>query len=134
MMCSHTPDTTSPIANPENPLTKPPAKAATQNRTRNSPSIEPSPAPTLFVLRLFHFAEGDLIEQHDAVGLGPEPDHAGIFEGGILDLEKLSAVEGHAEARATEIDAQDVPGVGRNFLVGSVATLAADNVERASNA
>ena len=28
MMCSHTPNTTRPIAKPERPLTKPPAKAA----------------------------------------------------------------------------------------------------------
>src|ERR1700730_2561551 len=39
MMCSHTPDTTSPIANPEKPLTKPPAKAARTNRVKKNPSI-----------------------------------------------------------------------------------------------
>src|SRR5882757_344827 len=136
MMCSHTPVTTRPIANPENPLTKPPAKAAKTKRTRNSPSIGRSPKAGLHssLPRLFRFAVGDLIEQRHAVGLGPKPDLAGIGEGGILDLEQLSAIEGHAEARAAEVDAQAVPGVGRNLDIGSVASLAADNVERTSDA
>src|SRR5882757_6241102 len=117
-----TPDTTSPIANPENPLTKPPAKAAKQKRTRNSPSIGRFPQPGLHSSssRLFRFAVGELIEQRHAVGLGPQPDFAGIGKGGILDLEKLFAIEGHAEARTAEVDAQAVPGVGWNLDIGSV--------------
>src|SRR4051812_4112970 len=100
MICSHTPDTTSPIANPENPLTKPPAKAAKQKRSRNTPSIGRSPQPGLHSSSscLFRFAVGDLIEQRHTVGLGPQPELAGIDKGGILDLEQLFAVEGHAEA------------------------------------
>jgi hypothetical protein len=43
MMCSHTPDTTRPIANPEKPLTKPPAKAAKTKRVKTDPSIGRSP-------------------------------------------------------------------------------------------
>src|ERR1700735_4661108 len=39
MMCSHTPDTTRPIAKPEKPLTKPPAKAAKAKRVKTSPSM-----------------------------------------------------------------------------------------------
>src|SRR5882672_6964993 len=134
MTCSQTPDTTSPIANPENPLTKPPAKAAKQKSSRNSPSIGRSPKAYFSSTRLLRFSVGDLIEQHHAVGLSPQPDLAGIGEGGIFDLEQLFAIEGHAEARAAEVDAQAVPGVGRNLDVDSVASLAADNVERASHA
>src|SRR5882757_2107102 len=135
MICSQTPDTTSPIANPENPLTKPPAKAAQQKRTRNSPSIGRSPPKSYFSsIRLLRFSVGNLIEQHHAVGLSPQPDLAGIGEGGIFDLEQLVAVEGHAEARAAEVNAQALPRVGRNLDVGAVPSLAADNVERASDA
>src|SRR4051794_29960299 len=43
MMCSHMPDTTRPIANPEKPLTKPPVKAARTKRVRTNPSIGRSP-------------------------------------------------------------------------------------------
>src|ERR1700694_446885 len=43
MMCSHTPETTRPIANPEKPLTNPPAKAATTKRVKTHPSIGRSP-------------------------------------------------------------------------------------------
>src|SRR4051812_11166815 len=43
MTCSQTPDTTRPIANPENPLTKPPAKAARTKRVKTIPSIGRSP-------------------------------------------------------------------------------------------
>jgi hypothetical protein len=39
MMGSQIPETTSPIANPEKPLTKPPAKAASTNRGKPNPSI-----------------------------------------------------------------------------------------------
>src|SRR5690242_16066664 len=39
MMCSHTPDTTMPIAKPENPLTKPPTKAAQAKRVKTNPSM-----------------------------------------------------------------------------------------------
>src|ERR1700684_1277908 len=43
MMRSHTPDTTRPIAKPEKPLTKPPAKAARAKRVKTSPSISSLP-------------------------------------------------------------------------------------------
>jgi hypothetical protein len=76
----------------------------------------------------------DLIEQRHAVGLGPQPDFAGIGKGGILDLEKLFAIEGHAETRTAEVDAQAVPGVGWNLDIGSVPSASPDNVERASHA
>src|SRR3954471_8939574 len=39
MMCSHTPDTTRPMANPEKPLTKPPASAASAKRAKTGPSM-----------------------------------------------------------------------------------------------
>src|SRR5215475_11289260 len=39
MMCSQMPDTTRPIAKPESPLTKPPAKAAAANSVKASPSM-----------------------------------------------------------------------------------------------
>jgi len=39
MMCSHTPDTTRPIAKPEKPLTKPPVKTARAKRVKTGPSI-----------------------------------------------------------------------------------------------
>src|SRR4029077_7488522 len=39
MMCSHTPDTTRPIAKPEKPLTKPPTNAASTNTVKTVPSM-----------------------------------------------------------------------------------------------
>src|SRR4030095_14905903 len=39
MMCSHMPETTRPIANPENPLTKPPKNVARIKRSKRLPSM-----------------------------------------------------------------------------------------------
>src|SRR5258707_3470338 len=39
MMCSHTPDTTRPIAKPEKPLTKPPTNAASTKTMKTVPSM-----------------------------------------------------------------------------------------------
>src|SRR5215468_2738098 len=43
MMCSHTPDTTIPIANPEKPLTKPPKNVATTKGRIRCPSMVLAP-------------------------------------------------------------------------------------------
>src|SRR5438552_2839238 len=43
MMCSHTPDTTIPIANPEKPLTKPPKNVARTKGRMRCPSMVPAP-------------------------------------------------------------------------------------------
>src|SRR5882757_2303833 len=47
MMCSHAPDTTSPMANPENPLTKPPANAAKTKMPQVNPSMDRPPQPSV---------------------------------------------------------------------------------------
>src|SRR5450631_357736 len=165
MMCSHTPDTTRPIANPEKPLTKPPAKAAKTKSVKTHLSIGRSPQKEVThtwmdihlvgrlrgphgrqigsliefpntgssSIHLFRFSVSDLIKQRYTVGLGPQPNLAGIGESGILDLKQLFAVEGYAEARGFEVDAQAVPGVGRDRNANSIAPLPAYNVERASD-
>ena len=52
---------------------------------------------------LFRFAEGDLIEQRHAVGLGPQANHAGVRDGSVLHLEDRLPVVAHLEARSREI-------------------------------
>src|ERR1043166_3284320 len=75
-----------------------------------------------------------LVEQRDAVGLGPQPDLSRIGKRRILDLEHLPAVEGCGEARAFEVDAQAVPDVGWYRDGHAVAALSTDDIQRAADA
>src|SRR6266851_4447508 len=82
---------------------------------------------------LFCLAVGHLVKQRHAVGLCPQPHLSGIGERGILDLKQLFAIEGHAEARAFEVDTQAVPGVNWNLNGCPITSLPPDNIERTAD-
>src|SRR4051812_9450905 len=76
---------------------------------------------------------GELVKQRHAVGLGPEPDHSAIAEGGILDFEQRPAVEADRKAAAGKIDPQVEPLVCRHCNPDAIAAAAPDDIERAAD-
>ena len=48
----------------------------------------------VFIALLVSCAITEVIEERDAVCLGPDPDLAGVVEGVVLDVEQVLAVEG----------------------------------------
>jgi hypothetical protein len=77
---------------------------------------------------------GEAVEHGDAVGFGPKPDHASLRECRILDRKQRFAIKNHVEARSLKLDTQRVPLVGGHRGLYAVATLAADNIQRAASA
>src|SRR5258708_8178904 len=62
-------------------------------------------------------AVAEVVEQRDAVGLGPHADRPGARDVIVVELDVWLAVEDHADARAGEFRAQGVPGVPRHRRV-----------------
>src|SRR5690348_5850683 len=61
----------------------------------------------------------EVVEQGDAIGLGPYANFAGILESCVIPFQRFFAVVGHGEMAGLEIDTQSVPLAGGDFPVGS---------------
>src|SRR3954466_3602590 len=59
-------------------------------------------------------AVAEVVEQSDAVRLGPEPDGARAFDVRVVQVDVRLAVQHHLDALAGELDAQGVPGILRH--------------------
>src|SRR5438132_9257201 len=59
-------------------------------------------------------AVAEIVEDGDAVGLGPHADRAGAGDVRVFQVDVALAVERHGDAAACELDAQPVPLVLRD--------------------
>ena len=64
-------------------------------------------------------AVGEIVEEGDGIGFGPEADFAGVGMGGVIGLENVFAIENHGEVIGRKIYAQGVPLIGRDWQVGA---------------
>src|SRR6266480_7700985 len=75
-------------------------------------------------------AVNEIVEQGDAVGLGPNTDLAGVLESVVLPLQGFLAVKDDGKIVAVKIHAECVPLIGGDFYVGAflLGALALDGV------
>src|SRR5207237_1201669 len=71
------------------------------------------------------FAEGEIVERGDAVGLGPHADRAAAGDVVVVHLDIGLAVEGHLDALAAKYDAKRVPLFGGDRRIDVLERLAA---------